>query len=307
VKITRLNWVLLAVVLSMVGADQALRGQGPSEREVGRLLPELFLDKANRVLLEHDGKRLELQLAAEQEWVMPGHFNHPADAGRLRNLIQGLISITTLDLLTMESERHADYGVDDGAISVRVWDESGSVIAGLLLGDMVPGGGASYVRRAGDDATYRAPRLRTISLEPNAWLDVRWMPFEPTMVDRLTLGGSDLDAPVVLVREEGTVDKWRYESGDVLAPSRVKSMLQTLRALFLAEVVGSGQDQGLSLGEPRFNVELRLADGRVLAGTFGTITTDGSVLASRTDTRWVVRFSPATWENLRREARGLVQ
>ena len=197
--------------------------------------------------------------------------------------------------------------MDEGALSVRVWNGEGRLLAGLLQGDVVPGGTASYVRRFGDDATYRAPGLRaTIPLDPAMWLDVKWMTFEPTMVDGLKLSGAELDAPVLLARDEGTLDEWRYEGGDELAPSKVKSMLRTLRALFLAEVVGDGE-QGEELGDVRLQVELRLADGRVLAGRFGSVKPDGSVLASRRDTAWVVRFTRATWENLSRQARSLVK
>ncbi|MEE8469601.1 MAG: DUF4340 domain-containing protein [Planctomycetota bacterium] len=306
-KLTPLNWVLVVVLVLLLGLDRALRGQGPVEREVGRLLPELFLDQAQRVVLESDDERLEMRRVGTGSWVLPDHYDHPADASRMRFLLESLISITTLDLLTPDAERHAEYGVDEGALSVRVWNGEGRLLAGLLQGDVVPGGGASYVRRSGDDATYRAPGLRaTIPLDPAMWLDVKWMTFEPTMVDGLKLSGAELDAPVLLARDEGTLDTWRYEGGDGLAPSKVKSMLRTLRALFLAEVVGDG-DQGEELGDVRLQVELRLADGRVLAGRFGSVKPDGSVLASRMDTAWVVRFTRATWENLSSQARSLVE
>ena len=305
-KVTPLNWGLLAILLLLLGSDLALRGQGTVEREVGRLLPDVFRDQAQRVVLESGDERLEAQRTGEGIWVLPGHHDYPADGSRLRNLIEGLISITTLDLLTLDRDRHAEYGVDEGALSISVWDGTGKLLGSLLLGDQVSGGAASYVRRSGDDAIYRAPRLRTISLDPAQWLDVKWMAFEPTMVDRLRLSGSDLEAPVTLVRDEGTVDRWRYEGGDTLRPSIVKSMLHTLRDLFLAEVVAASPDGG-ALGETRLQVELSLADGRTLAGTFGRETSDGGVLAAREGTGWVVRFTRAIWENLRSDARALVR
>jgi len=305
-KITRLNCVLMIVLALLVGVDMTLRGQGPVEREVGRLLPKLFLDQAQRVVLERDGQRLEVRRTGEDSWVLPDHYDYPADAGRLRFLLERLISITTLDLLTLDSDRHAEYGVDEGALSVSVWNGEGQLLAGLVQGDEVPGGAASYVRRYGADATYRAPKLRTIPLDPAMWLDVKWMTFEPTMVDRLRINGTELDAPVDLVRDAGTVDKWRREGGEVIAASRVKSLLISLRGLFLVEVVGDGS-QGQELGEVGLQVELQLTDGRLFVGRFGRVTSDGSVLASREETGWVVRFMRANWETLRSEARRLVK
>ena len=91
-------------------------------------------------------------------------------------------------------------------------------------------------------------------------------------------------------------------------------MLQVLRTLFVAEVVGDGVE-GDVLGQAllqaplqaRLQVELGLADGRVLAGSFGSVTPDGGVLAARAETAWVVRFTRATWENLISQARALVR
>jgi len=292
VRISPLNWGLAALVVVLVAAEVGLERGEPAPREVGRLFPELFADRAARIELAGGGEPLEIVLEG-QTWVLSGHHDFPARPEQVERLLRALTSLTTLDLLSEDAASHDEYGVGADARRVSIWDGSGELLAGLVQGADVPTGNASYVRRLGLDQVYRAPRLTAIPAEPKYWLDRAWLGFEPALVTSVRISGPLCDPPLEFERREGTVDHWTRD-GEQVSPRVVKDFAQTMRSLFLDEVVAP-RDTPEALGPLQLRVEVSLLDGRELSAYFGA-TVDGGVLARRADDDWTVRLPQAIWQ-----------
>lgn len=305
-KVTPLNVVLALVLAVLVGADAALDDGGVRERAIERLFPDLYGDRVARFVLERGDELVECRRREDGRFVLPAHFDHPANETTVRLLLSALTSLTTLDLVTEDAARHGEYGVGDGALTVRGWDERGELVVGLVQGAEAPAGDASYVRRAGSDAVYRAPRLRGIPLDARLWLDAEWMPFAEALVDEVRLAGAALDEPLVLEREAGTVDRWRAAGGEPFPASRVRDFVSRVRSLFFEEVVAA-RAADLELGEPALSITLGTVDGKELRASFhaDAAAGDGSVLATHGPEDFVVRFPAAAWESVRAGAEGL--
>lgn len=302
-RLTRVNVVLLVLVVALGALDLVRSGGGAPPREVGRLFPDFFVDQAER--MEVAGPDGEVQLRRSEEgWACASRFDHPARADWTSQLTRALASLTTLDLLTEDPARHGDYGLDEGATRVRVWSESGELVVDLVQGDDTPDSSrACYVRRFGDDAVYRAPSLQRIPAEPSSWLDSLWLGFEPAVVKGVRVASPDLEEPLELTREER---RYVWRAGDRTVPkSKVDALLDAARGLFVSDAVAGAGDGAAALGEVALRLELVLLDDSVLVGEFGA-PEDGVVRARRRDPDgWVVELPAQGVELLVERALGL--
>ncbi len=285
-KITPINRALIVLAV-LLGAVELFRGGGGApSREIGRLFPQLFMDQASRIeLVGPDG---EVRLSrGEEGWLCTDKFGHPASERTTATLLRALASLTTMDLLSEDPERLGSYGLDLDTTRVRVWNEDGDVVADMVQGRNAPDSRASYVRRFGDDAVYRAPQLRRIPCASIFWFDPAWMPFEPAIVKSIRIETSEAAEAKVLEREERRY-RW-FEGTREVAATRVDDFLQALLSLGLQDVVADPSDSD-ALGEVVLRVELTLLDDRVLIGEFAA-PGDGSVRARRVPDGWVVTLT----------------
>ena len=302
-KLTRVNVVLLVLVMALAALELARGRGGAPPREVGRLFPEFFVDQAERVEVVGPDGTLELR-QGEAGWVCASRFGHPARADWTGQLTRALASLTTLDLLSDDPGRHGDYGLDEGATRVRVWNESGELVVDLIQGDDTPDASrACYVRRFGDDAVYRAPSLERIPAEPARWLDSMWLSFEPAVIKAVRVVSPDLEAPLELTRED---KRYIWSDGDrTVAKRKVDSLLDAARGLFVSDVVAGPADGALELGEVALRLELTRLNDVVLVGEFSEAQ-DGVVRARRRDPDgWVVELPAKSVELLVERALGL--
>lgn len=300
--------MLMGLLAGLVALDLGLRDRGPQARTIGRLAAEFYRDKASRALLVRGQERLELRRGVDGAWVLPEHYDYLASARTLDELLTALTSLTTLDLVSLDASTHGEYGLGQQALNIEIWDETGQRVLGLMQGAEVSGGGASYVRLMGQDAVYRAARLRTIRLDPRFWLDVQWLTFPAALVSRIELGGSALSGTRTLARDADTVDTWRVEGGERIGASSIKNHLRALRSLFVERVQGRADAEAPALA-PLLSVELELIDGRhfsvsILAAASGT----QGVLGRRgSDDPFIVGFGESSWQALLTSARQLLE
>jgi hypothetical protein len=308
VKLTRTNCLLIGLLAGLTALDFALRDGGGDARTIGRLAPEFYRDKAARALLVRGKERMELQRGAEGAWSLPEHHGYPASVRTVDELLTALTSLTTLDLVSLDATTHAEYGLAQGALGIEVWDEEGQRVLGLLQGAEVAGGGASYVRLMGEDAVYRAARLRPIQLDPRFWLDVQWMTYPEALVSRIELSGTALAESRTLVRDANTVDTWRVEGGERIGVAPIKNHLRALRSLFVESVRGR-VDAGSPVDAPLLSADLELIDGRhfsasIMADPSGA---EGVLGRRGPDDPFIVEFGPSSWQALLASAERLLE
>jgi hypothetical protein len=307
-RLSRTNWLLIGLLVVLAAVDLGLGERGGEARTIGRLATEFYRDRAARALLVRGEERMELQRGADGAWFLPERHGYPASARTVDELLTALTSLTTLDLVSLEATTHTEYGLAQGALGVEVWDEEGQRVLGLLQGAEVSGGGASYVRLMGEEAVYRAARLRPIQLDPRFWLDVQWLTYPEALVSRIELSGTALPQTRTLVRDPETVDTWRVEGGERIGAAPIKNHLRALRSLFVEGVRGR-VDTGAAVGAPLLSAELELIDGRhfsasIMADPSGA---EGVLGRRGPDDPFIVEFGQGSWQAVLASAERLLE
>jgi len=307
-RLTRINGILLVLLAALLALDLGLRDSGPEARTIGRLAPAFYRDRADRALLQRGEGRIELQLTAEGNWILPEHHGYPASSRTLDELLTAMTSLTTLDLVSLDASTHHEYGLDDQALRIEIWDADGQRVLGLLQGEEAAGGGASYVRLMGEAAVYRAARLRSIRLDPGLWLDVQWLTFPEPLVSRISLSGSELSAARILVRDPDTVDTWRIEGGERIGSTAIKGHLRALRGLFVERVQGRA-DGPIASEQILLSVDLELIDGRKFGAKILGPSSGGPGMVGRRgdEDPFLAVFPVGSWNTLLASAQKLLQ
>jgi len=308
VRLTRTNWILIGLLVAMAALDLGLRDKGGEARTIGRLAVDFYRDRAAHALLVRGEERMELKRGGDGAWVLTERHGYPASTRTMDELLTALTSLTTLDLVSLDATTHQEYGLAQDALAIEVWDEEGQRVLGLLQGAEVSGGGASYVRLMGDDAVYRAARLRPIRLDPRFWLDVQWLTYPEALVSRIELSGTALSVSRTFVRDENTVDTWRVEGGERIGIAPIKNLLRSLRSLFVESVRGR-VDVGASVGAPLLSAELELIDGRHFSASIMTDPSgaDGVLGRRGSDDPFIVEFGQSSWQAVLASAERLLE
>lgn len=307
-RLTRTNWILIGLLVAMAALDLGLRDKGGEARTIGRLAVDFYRDRAARALLVRGEERMELQRGGDGAWVLTERHGYPASKRTMDELLTALTSLTTLDLVSLDATTHQEYGLAQDALAIEVWDEEGQRVLGLLQGAEVSGGGASYVRLMGDDAVYRAARLRPIRLDPRFWLDVQWLTYPEALVGRIELSGTALSVSRTFVRDENTVDTWRVEGGERIGIAPIKNHLRALRSLFVESVRGR-VDVGAAVAAPLLSAELDLIDGRHFSASIMTDPSgaDGVLGRRGSDDPFIVEFGLSSWQAVLASAERLLE
>ncbi len=110
------------------------------------------------------------------DWIIPSHFDYPADGGtRVGRTAGAVLNVPRGPLVTADIKKHAELGVvdplDEGATggegrgkSVTLEDEGGAPLVDIVIGKRAEHANVYYVREAGRDAVYTAdvnPDIRT--------------------------------------------------------------------------------------------------------------------------------------------------
>ncbi len=263
----RLLGILAIAFVLLCALDVATWPRQEAAREAQPLFAPFTVDQAVRVEVQHpsapEGEReLLLTRHSDGHWVMENHHGFPVRAQLTESLLQGLATLTTLDLLTEDEASHARYGVQEGqGVRLRVTAEDGRVLADLFQGDLAPGGRARYVRRFDGVAVYRAPHFDQRAPAAWApWADSRWMPLDKDLVQRITIEGA-ADEPVrEWSLQPGSRLQWQNAQGEIVPRTRVEALLTALSRITLREIHGAGSASWE--GEPgALSLRLELAGG----------------------------------------------
>jgi hypothetical protein len=110
------------------------------------------------------------------DWVIPSHFDYPADAvTRVGDTAGAVLNVPRGPLVTSDIQQHAELGVIDplqeGAADaegrgkrVTLTDQGGAPLVDIIIGDRTEHADVYYVREAGEDAVHTAdvnPDIRT--------------------------------------------------------------------------------------------------------------------------------------------------
>lgn len=213
------------------------------------------------------------RLGEDAVWVMSDRGDYPVLAARLRQLTEGLESLTYVRRMTSDPSKHERLGVGDPreggrGVLVQIEDGRGAYLVNLILG-VEPGG--LYVRRPDDNQTWSVrgelPPLRDVA----SWLDLRPLGIDPDVLARVEITPSE-GRGYVLARDNAE-SPWRIAAPAVppLAQSTLVSTAEMLTQLSPVDVQPAPAIQGapaarvraLTFDEMAIEAELIESDGRL--------------------------------------------
>ena len=269
---SRINWTLAALLLVLVALDVATIPGKAVIREALPLFKAWPADAIQKVLVKDPGQpegqvELELQRDAEGVFHVVNAHGYPARGRVMDLLINGIASLTTLDLLTEDQASHARYGLaKEQAVRIRFLDASDKVIADLLQGDIAPGGQASYVRRQDGDQVYRAPMfVRRVRVDALPWIDARWMGWDRSVLRKIRVHG-----PGALEGKEwsllpGTRLQWVDQAGEKVSTAKVRGFQSALERITIQEVT-SNVPADWATDKETISIELEQTNGDIWKG-----------------------------------------
>jgi hypothetical protein len=124
---------------------------------------------------------------AGADWTVAELDDYPADVAKLRRLLLSLRDAKTIEQKTSDPARYGILGVEDpsqpGASGAEVTivapDGKHTVIVGKSLGD------GSFVRRAGEAASYSVEPAISVETEPRFWIDSHLIDLPSTSIDKI--------------------------------------------------------------------------------------------------------------------------
>ncbi|MEZ6013663.1 MAG: DUF4340 domain-containing protein [Planctomycetota bacterium] len=308
-RIARRNVVLAGALVTLTGLLVFGGREAAPTRAITRLFPTLTTASAARLELAADGRSVRVE-RVNGEWVLPDLFGYPAEPLLVARVIERLGSLTSLDLLTEDPKRHAEYGLDEGAAQrFTVFDVSDGVLADLLVARAPTG--AAYVRLRGQDAVFGAGALPTTSSDLQAWrLGSPLITVDATLATRIELAPADAGAgwpSVTVVRDPDRYDRWFDGEGSEVPRERVERLLNELVKLYPLAILAAGPAPEHGLDPAALTVRVVGAKGEVALARIGAAQggRDANVAAQGALGPWVVQVRGTAVERLRAVARAL--
>lgn len=150
------------------------------------------------------------------EWVIPSHFDYPADGGdRVGSTAGTVLNVPRGPFVTLDPAQHAALGVVDpmkeGSADsegrgkkVTLKDEGGTILVDLIIGKKVENADAYYVRNANSDDVYQAkvsPDIRTAFRD---WVKTDLMEIEKDSIYSVVVLDQSVDETYGVIRERST-------------------------------------------------------------------------------------------------------
>ncbi|MCP4094158.1 MAG: DUF4340 domain-containing protein [Planctomycetes bacterium] len=213
---TKRNNLLLVLVLLFWAAflmvEKPWKGDAHQRTaaHVGLLFPKLQYqtEQIRRVAVSDGTESVTLQLSESGRWRVV-EKQHPMDMGRLMMVVQNLSEINTIDVVSVNPEKHSVYGVAEGqGTRVQVFGENDMVLADWIAGSLRHqeiGAGQKpvmefYMRDGRSDVVYLSGEAIHPPATPTTWCDTHFL----AQVE---------DASVTAVErfDFTTSDSWRIE------------------------------------------------------------------------------------------------
>ncbi len=255
----RRELLVLALLIAVLAVYLARRGTDRTHYELPEL-PAVAAPEITRIEIEGLGKRQAL-VRRDDRWFT-AEKGHPADPGRMREMVEALAA-TRLTALVAESGELGRYDLDE-ARRLRVKAFAGErTVRDLEVGKPAPSFRHTFVRLPGDGRVYHATENFRFRLESaldevrsRSVLAVRRGEIREILLEA---GGQALTLAPAPPEREGAPAGWQSADGRPVKAAEVD--------LWLAEFVdlecqGFLDDRGKDdLGEPSFRVTFRTEGG----------------------------------------------
>ncbi|HWO23582.1 MAG TPA: DUF4340 domain-containing protein [Kofleriaceae bacterium] len=188
--LTRFHKILLGLLALQIVlvAVTFLRGGKPELAKDKPLFTGLDAAKVTRVRLFASGaEKPGVDLVKKgADWVVASHSDYPADAAKVKGLIEPLAKIAASDPIATSPARHKQLRVADRDFDRKiVLDVEGAGEKTLVIGN--PVGSRRTAIRIGGDAVYAATDVSFFVAEPAGFVSTKYVDIPVAEVERLAI------------------------------------------------------------------------------------------------------------------------
>ena len=265
---TQIKRVVAAAVIVLVLVVAALwvGTRDRSDKVVSSLLyPGLAeqVKTAERVQFYTAGDQLALDLTRSGDrWSVAQREGYAADVGKVGVLLQNVAELRILEAKTTDAAHYGTLGVEDlttptaQGVRVVITGSGNTELANLIVGKPASGREATYVRKAGDAASWLVNRL-PVARTPGAWISPLVFHVDTDRIQQATIklaGKPD----VVLTKAERTTPNFAISGKPLANPSAANGVAAGLIAVEADDVQRSA---ALADRPPAARATYRMFDG----------------------------------------------
>jgi hypothetical protein len=179
---------LLAVQIALIAVTLLRGGEPPPAKDV-LLLPGLDAAKVTRVRLFASGAEkpgVDLVRKGAGTWVVASHSDYPADAAKVKGLIEPLAKIAAGEPIATSSTRHKQLRVADRDFDRKiVLDVEGAGEKTVVIGNSL-GTRRTAIRIGGDDV-YAAAEVSFFAAEPAGFVSTKYVDIPKAEIERVAI------------------------------------------------------------------------------------------------------------------------
>ncbi len=216
------------------------------------------------------------------QWLVETMDNYPADQTAVKELLDQVAEMKTIERASSNPEKQAVFQVDSSGVEAKLTDASGNPLAHLFAGKTTPGIFDSYVRAADSDDVYIVKGNLKLTLDKGyrSWRDRSIFAFLKEDVTHLTIR-SEEEAIELQIDAAGA---WQMLKPLVSAAdgTEVEAIMDLMSSLETDDFAESKDLSEYGLDEPKMSVAATLKDGSARTLLIG-IEESGSYYVKRAD------------------------
>jgi uncharacterized protein DUF4340 len=203
----------------------------PADARVGQaLLDPDTAQKAAGITISDQGKKVELDKAADGTWRVKSYFDFPADFEKIARLVQDLNEAKVERFVTASPDRLGHLEFKDSIIALD--DSSGKEIWSVTLGKTPDSGNGRFIRFGSEAKAYFSGMHVWLDTDAKGWASAQLVSVKPEDVSGIEIP-FDSGAPVVVTRAKKDAP-WTAAgapAGQKLLADKVSALLTSLTAL----------------------------------------------------------------------------
>ncbi|MCE2395997.1 DUF4340 domain-containing protein [Candidatus Poribacteria bacterium] len=216
------------------------------------------------------------------QWLVETMDNYPADQTAVKELLDQVAEMKTIERASSNPEKQAVFQVDSSGVEAKLTDASGNLLAHLFAGKTTPGIFDSYVRAADSNDVYIVKGNLKLTLDKGyrSWRDRSIFSFLKEDVTHLRIRSEEEDIELQ-VDAAGT---WQMLKPIVSAAdgTEVEAITDLMSSLDTDDFAESKELSEYGLDVPKMSVTATLKDGAVKTLLIG-IEESGSYYVKRED------------------------
>jgi hypothetical protein len=234
----------------------------------GVLLDSDTAAKAAGLVVQDQGKKVELTRSASGQWTVLSYYNFPADVDKISRLAQDLNEAKIDRQVTENPERMAHLGFTDSSIIFK--DASGGQLWRLDIGKEPDSGNGRFIRFGDEPKAFFSGVHIWLDTDAKGWANAQLVTVKSEEIATISIP-FDSGPPIVASRpkKDAPWTTGATPAGQRVSADKISTLLTSLTGLKFTETVDTG-DAAVAAAAPHMRtLTLTTFDGKVITVSLG--------------------------------------